>query len=286
MNTLIHNLRPTLRKLWRAPLFSGVAVLTLAVAIGSNAAIFSVVNGVLLKPLPFKDPATLVGIWHAAPGLGFPQVNQSPALHFTYLDESRTFETVGMWDNGAVTVTQVAEPEEVPSMHLTYQILPMLGIEPVVGRTFTEEDDSPGTPETVILGYAYWQRRFGGDPSVAGRTLTVSGTPREIIGVLPAGIRFLSFDPDVYLPFRFDRANLFVGNFSYQAMGRLRPDATLAQANADVERMVPMAVERYPGGITLGMLEQAKFRALVRPLKQDVVGDVGEVLWVLLGTVA
>ena len=286
MDTLIHQLRHTLRKLWRAPLFSGVAILTLAVAIGSNAAIFSVVNGVLLKPLPFKDPETLVGIWHTAPGLGFPEVNQSPALHFTYLDESRTFETVGMWDNGAVSVTQVAEPEQVPSMNVTYEILSMLGIEPVVGRTFSEADDSPGTPETVILGYGYWQRRFGGDPSAVGRTLTVSGRPMEIIGVLPAGVRFLSYDPDVYLPFRFDKANVFVGNFSYQAIGRLRPDATLAQANADVERMVPMAVERYPGGITKGMLEQARFGALVRPLKQDVVGDVGKVLWVLLGTVA
>ncbi|HKJ01222.1 MAG TPA: ABC transporter permease, partial [Longimicrobiales bacterium] len=286
MNALAHNLRRTLRKLWRAPLFSGVAILTLAVAIGSNAAIFSVVNGVLLKPLPFKDPETLVGIWHTAPGLGFPEVNQSPALHFEYLEESRTFETVGMWDNGAVSVTQLAEREQVASMNVTYQILHMLGIQPVVGRTFTQEDDSPGTPETVILGYGYWQRRFGGDPSAVGRTLTVSGRPMEIIGVLPADTKFLAFDPDVYLPFRFDEANVFVGNFSYQAIGRLRPDATIAQANADVERMVPLAVERFPGGITKGMLEQARFGALVRPLKQDVVGDVGKVLWVLLGTVA
>jgi predicted permease len=286
LSALAHNLRHTLRKLLRAPLFSGVAILTLAVAIGSNAAIFSVVNGVLLKPLPFKDPETLVGIWHKAPGLGFPEVNQSPALHFTYLDESRTFESVGMWDNSAVSVTQVAEPEQVPSMNVTHQVLPMLGIQPVVGRTFSEEDDSPGTPETIILGYGYWQRRFGGDPSAVGRTLTVGGRPMEVIGVLPAGVRFLSHDPDVYLPFRFDKANVFVGNFSYQAVGRLRPDATLAQANADVERMIPLAVERFPGGITKGILEQAQFGAMVRPLKQDVVGDVGKVLWVLLGTVA
>ncbi|HSG09286.1 MAG TPA: ABC transporter permease [Longimicrobiales bacterium] len=286
MSALTQNLRHTLRKLLRAPLFSGVAILTLAVAIGSNAAIFSVVNGVLLRPLPFEDPETLVGIWHTAPGLGFPEVNQAPALHFTYLDESRTFETVGMWDNGSVSVTQVAEPEQVPSMRVTHQILPMLGIRPAMGRTFTEEDDSPGTPETVILGYGYWQRRFGGDPSAVGRTLTVTGRPMEIIGVLPAGVRFLAYDPDVYLPFRFDRAKVAVSDFSYQAMGRLRPDATLAQANADVERMVPMATERFPGGITKGMLEQAQFGALVRPLKQDVVGDVGKVLWVLVGTVA
>ncbi|NJD19326.1 MAG: ABC transporter permease, partial [Gemmatimonadetes bacterium] len=286
MGTAGQQLRITLRKLAKAPLFSAVAVLTLAVGIGSNAAIFSVVNAVLLEPLPFRDPERLVGIWHTAPGLGFEEVNQSPALHFTYAAESRTFESVGMWDNSSVSVTGVAEPEQVPSMNLTFQILPMLGIEPALGRVFSEDDDSPGTPETVMLGHAYWQRRFGGDPGAVGRTLTINGTPREVIGVMPAGLRFLSYDPDVYLPFRFNPDSVFVGNFSFQAIGRLRPDATLAQANADVERMIPLAVEQHPGGITLGMLEQAKFAALVRPLKQDVVGDVGDVLWVLLGTVA
>jgi predicted permease len=286
MGSMGQQLRITFRRLAKAPLFSAVAILTLAVGIGSNAAIFSVVNSVLLEPLPFEDPERLVGIWHTAPGLGFDEVNQSPALHFTYASDGRTFESVGMWDNGSVSVTGIAEPEQVPSMSLTFQILPMLGIEPALGRVFSPEDDSPGTPETVMLGHGYWQRRFGGDPSAVGKTLTVNGTPREIIGVLPAGVRFLSYDPDVYVPFRFDPAAVTVGNFSYQAIGRLRPDATLAQANADVERMIPLSVEQHPGGITLGMLEQAKFGALVRPLKQDVVGDVGDVLWVLLGTVA
>jgi predicted permease len=286
METLVQQARIAFRKLAGAPLFSAVAILTLAVGIGSNAAIFSVVNAVLLRPLPFEDPERLVGIWHTAPGLGFDEVNQSPALHFTYAAESRTFESVGMWDNSSVSVTGLAEPEQVPSMSLTWQILSMLGIEPVLGRAFSQEDDSPGTPQTVILGHGYWQRRFGSDPGALGRTLTINGTPREIIGVMPAEPRFLSYDPDVYLPFRFNPDSVYVGNFSYQAIGRLRADATLAQANADVARMIPMAVERYPGGITMGMLEQAKFAPLVRPLKQDVVGDVGDVLWILLGTVA
>jgi len=286
VDQLRQQLRYTVRKLLRAPLFSVVAVLTLAVGIGANAAIFSVVDGVLLKPLPFKDPERLVGIWHTAPGLGFDEVNQSPALHFTYAAESRTFESVGMWDNQQASITGLAEPEQVDAMGVTYQTLPMLGVQPTIGRTFTEQDDTPDTPETVMLGNGYWQRRFGGDPGVIGRTLTVNGTPREIIGVLPADFRFLAFDPDVYLPLRFDRSKVFVGNFSYQAIGRLKPGATIASADADVMRMVPMAVERYPGGITQSMLDQAHFGALVRPLKQDVVGNVGNVLWVLLGTVA
>jgi len=281
-----HDLRYTLRKLRRAPLFSVVALVTLALGIGSNTAIFSVVNGVLLKPLPFEDPEALVGIWHTAPGLGFPEVNQSPALHFTYASDSRTFASVGMWDNTSVSVTGLEEPEQVQAMRLTHQVLPLLGAAPLIGRAFTAEEDSPDGAETVILGHGYWQSRFGGDPGAVGRTLTLNGVSREIIGVMPEDFRFLRWDPAVYLPFRFDESNVFVGNFSYQAVGRLAPGATIEQANADVERMVPIAVERYPKGLTLGMLREARFGGLVRPLKDDVVGDVGSVLWVLLGTVA
>ena len=148
---LMSNLQYTVRKLVRAPLFSTVALLTLAVGIGSNAAIFSVVNGVLLKPLPFEDPERLVGIWHEAPGLGFPRVNQSPALHFTYLDENRSFESVGMWDNDQASVTGLEEPEQVDAMMVTHQTLPLLGVQPAIGRTFSVEDDTPGSAFTVIL---------------------------------------------------------------------------------------------------------------------------------------
>ena len=285
LDSFAHNLRYTIRKLLRAPLFTTVAALTLAVGIGSNAAIFSVVNGVLLKPLPFENPESLVGIWHTAPGLGFPEVNQSPALHFTYASDSRTFESVGMWDNGSSSITGLDEPEQIESMWVTHQTLPMLGVSPVIGRTFTPEEDSPDGAQTAVLGHAYWQSRFGSDPDVLGRTIIVNGISREIIGVMPDAYRFLRYDPALYLPFRFNEAEVFMGNFSYQAIGRLLPDATVEQANTDVERMAPMAIERYPGGLTLGMLEQAQFGGLVRPLKEDVVGDVGSVLWVLLGTV-
>lgn len=285
MDSLAHDLRYTVRKLMRAPMFTTVAVLTLAVGIGSNAAIFSVVNGVLLKPLPFEDPESLVGIWHTAPGLGFDEVNQSPALHFTYAEESRTFSSVGMWDNSSATITGLDEPEVVQTMMVTHETLPMLGVDPAIGRTFTAEEDSPDGPRTALLGHVYWRDRFGADPAVLGQTIAVNGRSYEIIGVMPEDFRFLRYEPAVYMPFRFDKANVSMGNFSFQALGRLAPGATVEQANADVERMVPMAIERYPGGLTLGMLEEARFGALVRPLKTDVVGDVGTVLWVLLGTV-
>lgn len=285
MQPLTSQLRYIVRKLARSPVFTVVSIVTLALGIGANAAIFSVVNGVLLKPLPFEDHESLVGVWHTAAGLGFDNVNQSPALYFTYRDESQVFEESGMWDNTQVSVTGLEEPEQVEAMLVTDGVLLLLRIRPFLGRAFTAEDDSPDSPRTVILGYGYWQTRFGGDPSAIGRTLRINGRTREIIGVMPADFRFLRFDPALYLPFQFDRSEVFVGNFSYQGIARLKAGITMERANQDVARMVPMAVEQYPGGLTLGMLEDAQFGPNVHPLKQDVVGDVGNVLWVLLGTV-
>jgi predicted permease len=285
MPAFIRELTLVSRRLFRNPLFTLIAIATLAIGIGANTAIFSLVNGILLKPLPFDEPDDLVGVWHTAPGLGFDQVNQSPALHFTYLEEGRSFSEIGMWDNGTASVTGLEEPEEVEVMRITEGIFRALRIQPVLGRRFSQEDDSPGSPLTVILSHDYWQTRFGGDPGVLGRTLTVEGQPREIIGVMAAEPRFLHFDPAFYLPFRFDRAELFLGNFSYQALARLQPGVSLDQANADVDRMVPLATEKFPGGIPLDMVRNAGFASNLRSLKADVVGDVGEVLWVLLGTV-
>ena len=277
--------RYVLRKLLRSPLFSLVSVLTLALGIGANAAIFSVVNGVLLKPLPFDQPEMLVGVWHTATGLGFDIVNQSPATYFTYREEGTVFEDIGMWDNDFVSVTGIEEPERVDAIYVTDGTLPILRVRPTLGRVFTAEDDAPGSPETVILSYGYWQSRFGGDARVLGLTLIIDGRACEIIGVMPEELRFLRFDPAVWLPFQFDRAEVYVGNFSCQAIARLKPGVTLDAANADVGRLLPMTVEKFPKGMTLEMLQDAQFGPNVRPLKRDVVGDVGNVLWVLLGTV-
>jgi predicted permease len=139
-----------------------------------------------------------------------------------------------------------------------------------------------------MLAHAYWERKFGSDPAVLGRQITIDGRPREIVGVLPAGFKFLTHTPQVVLPFRFNRAEVFVGNFSYQGIARLKPNVTLDMANADVARMLPLVVERFPlpPGFTRQMFEEVKFGPNVRPLSQDVIGDVGRVLWVLLGTVS
>jgi len=155
--------RRILRRLSRAPLFTSVAILTLGLGIGANAAIFSVVHGVLLKPLPFDEPDTLVGVWHSAPGLGFPVMNQSPATYLTYREEGRTFDDIGLWDNTSVSVTGIGEPERIEALLVTDGTLGVLRVEPLIGRRFTADDDSPKSPERVLLTHAYWQRKFGGE---------------------------------------------------------------------------------------------------------------------------
>ncbi len=287
MKLLPARLARVLRRLVHAPLFTSVAVLTLALGIGANTAIFSVIQGVLLKPLPFDHPDELVGVWHTAPGLGLPLINQAPSLYLTYREEGRTFEDSGMWNAGAVSVTGVGEPERVDVLEVTDGTLNVLRVQPLLGRRFTAEDDSPRAPERVMLAYSYWAAKFAKDPSVIGRLMTIDGTPNEIIGVLPANFRFLDTRPQLVLPMRINRAEVFVGNFSFTGIARLKPGVTIEQANADVARMIPLVMERFPmpPGFTKQMLQEVRLGPNLRPLAKDVIGDVGRVLWVLLGTV-
>ena len=280
--------RYLIRKLAHQPLFSAASILTLALGIGANTAVFSVVNGILLKPLPFDEPEQLIGVWHTAPGLGFDLLNQSPALYFTYRERSELFEDTGMWNTTRVSVTGLQEPEQVIALVVTDGVLPLLRIRPQAGRLFSREDDLPDTPATVMLSHRYWQERFGGDSGVLGRSIDVDGVPREIIGVLPADLQFLDEDPDLALPQRFDRGAAFFGNFSYTGIARLKSGVTVAQANDEMSRMITMALDTFPmpPGFTRAMADDAGLGPNARPLKEDVGGDIGSVLWVLLGTVA
>ncbi|MEX2264583.1 MAG: ABC transporter permease [Bryobacteraceae bacterium] len=280
-------LKHVLRRLLRSPMFAAMTLITLAVGIGANTAIFSVVNGVLLKPLPYAEADKLVGVWLTAPGVGIRELNASPAAYFTFREESRTFQDIGLWSRGSESVTGLAEPEQVDSLLVTDGLLPILGVQPARGRWFTSKDDAPKAPETLMLGYGYWQRRFGGDPSAVGRTVRVNGRPREVIGIMPENFRFMSFQPALILPFQFNRGEVHLGNFSFQALARLEPEVTLAQANADVARMLPLMFQKFPPpqGISAKAFEEARIAPNLRPSKQDVIGDVGRVLWVLMATV-
>ncbi len=285
MDTVTQQMKQTLRKLFRAPLFTVVAVATLGLGIGANTAIFSLINGVLLTPLPFPESDRLVAVWYAAPGLNFEQVNQAPALHVIAEDEGQAFQRIGMWGSSRVSITGLEEPEEVRAIRLTEGTLPTLGVQPVLGRRFSREDDTPDSPETTILSYGFWQSHFAGSREVLGQTLRIDGVAHQIIGVMPQDMDFMDYDPALYLPFRIDRSQLFVGNFSYRGVARLAPGVSMEQAGTDLTRLLPLAVERYPGGITNDILQEARFAPNLRPLRDDVVGDVGQVLWILLGTV-
>jgi predicted permease len=268
-------------------MFTTVTVITLALGIGANAAIFSVLEGILLKPLSYPDPDRLIAVDHAAPGVNLTSAGIAPFLYFTYRDQNQTFQDIGMWTGDNLAVTGLAEPEVVPGIDLTDGVLPLLGARPALGRLFSRHDDSPGSPRTVIISYQYWQSRFGGNPSVIGRGIVLDGRPTEIIGVLPAAFQFLDRKADLFLPMQRDRAKVFLGNFSYQSLARLKPGVTTTRANADLTRMIPIALRSYPPfpGGSVKMFESARLAPNLRLLKQDLIGDIGKLLWVLMGTI-
>jgi predicted permease len=291
MMTLLASLRLLVRSLARAPSFTLTVLLTLGIGFGATVAVFSVVNSVLLKPLPYPDADELVAVWHVAPGA--PGVTDaagglrpSPSMYFTYSEESRAFQSVGLWQGGSATVTGVAEPEQVGIATVTAGVLETLRVPPLLGRWFTAEDQVPGGPNRVLLSYEYWQARFGGDAAVTGRSITINATPWEIVGVMPAGFRVVDANPGLILPARFDRSRLDGPPFCCRMIARLAPGATVDEGNADVERMLPIWLETFAGPQGAAVFRDTwRIGPALRPLKQEVVGSVGNVLWVVLGTV-
>jgi predicted permease len=281
------HIRHALRRLAQFPLFTAVAVLTLGIGIGANVAIFAVVYGVLLKPLAYPEADRLVAVDHAAPGVNIQSAGGAPFLYFTYKDQAKSFEKIGLWSNDTQSVTGVAEPEEVPAVDVTADVLPALGVTPAVGRLFTAADDAPGGAPTAILSYGYWQARFGGDPATVGRLVTMDGRPRQIIGVLPASFRFLDQDVSAFIPLQLDRTKTFLGQFAYRAVARLAPGATVEQAASDTAHLIPVAIGAFPSspGFSARMFTDARISPVIRPLKDDLIGDVGHVLWIVMGTI-
>jgi predicted permease len=271
------DIRHATRVLGRDPGFTVIAVLTLALGIGGTTAIFSVVYGVLLKPLPFPEPERLVGLYHRGPGVNLAVMNQGPATYFTYRDNQRAFEDIGAWDRQEVSITGRGEPERVQALAVTDATLSLLRVQPILGRVFSKEDDTPGSPLRAILTYGYWQRKFGGARDIIGQPLQIDGEPASVVGVLPASFKFLRTDSALLVPLQPNRGETM--SFGFQVLGRLKRGVSISEANADVARMIPL-VEQVPGYV--------KFRLEpnVRPLIQDLVGSLGRrTLWILFGTV-
>jgi putative ABC transport system permease protein len=279
----LREFRHAMRMLRLNPAFSITAILTLALGIGATTAIFSVVYGVIIKPLPYPKPDTVVWVGHSAlfGTVRTPNFPFSPQWLVTYAENNRTFQELGIWTRGTAAITELGDAEQANTLFVTQGTLPALGIPPTLGRWFSHADDQPGAPETVILSSAYWQRRFAGDPGVIGRVMTIDSRPREVIGVMPARFSFLGPSADLIVPLRLNLAQP-PPDFNYAAVARLKPGVTLAESNADVARMLPIYKEKYAGN----RMDSLQLLPAVRPLKDDVVGNVGQLLWILMGGIA
>ena len=276
-----------LRRLRRAPLFTAIALITLAVAVGANTVIFSVVNGVLLKPLSYPNPDRLIAVDHSSQQMGFKKMGIAPSIYFVYREQNTTLADIGAYDDDELDVTGAGAPEHVRVLDVTDGTLPLLGVSPVLGRLFTRQDDAPGAAQTVVLTYPYWQQRFGGASSVIGSSITVGGVPREIVGVLPQTFHFLDQkDPSLILPMQWDRATTTLGSFNGNAIARLKPGVTVQQATADLERLLPVVARTFPppAGLSVSFFQSLHDTPSLIPLKDEVVGNVQNVLWVLLAS--
>ena len=286
------DIRYGFRSLLHSPVFAVVALLTIAIGIAANTAVFSVVNSVLLKPLNYPKAEELVALHQAAPGAeGLADFENglllSPSMYFTYSDHNQTFQSLGVWIPGTANVTGMAEPEQVRTVAVSDGVLQTLGVPPAVGRWFSAVDQVPNGPERVMLSYGYWQRRFGGDRAVIGRNIMVDSHSREIVGVMPRGFRFVDADFDLTTPLAFNRGKMGLAGFGFHGVARLKPSVTIPQANADLARMLPIWMDSWSNGPGQNshIYETWKITPMIRPLKEQVIGNVGELLWVVMGTI-
>jgi putative ABC transport system permease protein len=292
LEDILFDIRYGLRALRNSPVFAVIALLTIAIGIAANTAVFTVINSVLLKPLNYPRSEELVALHQVAPGAeGLADFESglllSPSMYVTYSEHNRTFQSLGVWITATANVTGLAEPEQVRTVAVSDGVFETLDVLPAVGRWLSSPDQVPNGPKRVMLSYGYWQRRFGGDPSVIGRNITIDSQPREIVGVMPNGFQFVNADFDVAAPLALDRGKLILAGFGFHGIARLKPGATIAQANADLTRMLPIWMDSWSNGPGTNphIYETWRITPMIRPLKQELIGNVGELLWVVMGTI-
>ena len=280
---MLRDVKTALRGLIRRPLFSAVAGTTLAVGIAANTAIFSVVDGVLIDPLPFPDADQLVSYNHEAPGLGVnvPVIPHSEQMYLHYLERARELQAFAVTANGDATLVTDAEPQQLQASFVTEQYFDVLGVHPTVGRGFAEGEDREGAEPVVVLSDDLWERAFGRDPSLIGTLVELDGVQRRVIGIMPSGFGVL--DEDVWMPLVIDPVG-DAGSLSYIGLARLREGATPESADAEMHDLLHILAEENPDDLGTGIM-QAGLDSDVKPLKELLVEDLRPVLWVLLGTV-
>ena len=278
---LRQDLRYGLRTLAKNPAFTSIAIVALALGIGANSAIFSVVDAVLLRPLPFKKPEQLVMLWENATHLGFPKNTPSPANFLDWQKQAGAFTGMAAMVERSFNLTGVGEPERLDGRRVSANLFDLLGVRAVLGRTFVPDDDRPGS-HVVLLSYSLWQRRFGSDPSVIGRALALNGESYTVIGIMPRFVQLPGFanrNDQLWVPIAFPPEEAAQrGNHFLEVIARMKPGITLKQAQAEMETIAARLAQQYPDYNT-------RLGAVVVPLHEQVVGDIKPALLILLGAV-
>ena len=279
-----------LRLLWRraaaAPGFTLVALATLAVGIGANVAIFTVVNAVVLRPLPIPDSERLVVLRHAAPGLAqLDLLTMSDALYFLYAEESRTLDGVAVHRDEQASFTGADNPQRVPAARVSASFFDVLRTPPRIGRGFNPDDDRPGAAPVAVLADGLWRSRFGADPGVVGSVVDIDGASVEVAGVMPPGFRFSRSEAELWQPLGLDPNDTRLGAFGINGVARIADGATLEQVRAELGAMLSGLTDVFPDEGAAPVLAGAGFRPLVERAREVLVGDVEATLWILLGAV-
>ena len=283
---ILSAMRSTVRGFLKSPGFLFLTVLTLALGIGATAALFTVVNAVLIRPLPYPEPERIVYVQMSAPGMGLEDAQISDAVYRVYRKENRVLEDLGIYREDAATLTGDQEPVRVGAAGVTPSVFGVLHVPAEVGRTLVEGDGKPGAEPVAVLSHALWQSRFGGEFGTVGSKIQVNGVSRRVVGVMPERFRFPSSDIDLWLPLVIDPARLSPGNFNYSGVGRLRRSVSAERATKELSSLVWRLPEALGAdSINRGTIVQSRLAVIAKPLRDRVVGDVARILWLLLGSV-
>jgi len=279
--------RHAVRRLVRSPAFALAAVVTLGLAIGANAAIFTVVERVVVSPLPYADADRIVYLDHGARGLDRMRgLSTTSGLHWQYAQRARTLRDVTLYQSIELTAPGTEGAVNVPVARTTEAFARVLGVVPALGRWFDAEEARPGGAPVVVLSHGYWQRHYGGARDVLGRTLMLSGGAYEVIGVMPRGFAFPSPETEMWIAHQLDETNVRVASFNFEGIGRLADGVTVETARAELDGLIAQLPQDFPGDeSSLAVVEQAGTFSSAVPLKDWVVGATGRTLWILLGAV-
>lgn len=281
-----NDLRCALRRLARRPSYALLVIVTLGMGIGGAAAVFSVVDAVLLKPLPYPHSERLASVGHTAQSIGseiFLTSGLTSGAFFVYGEESRSLQDLAVYFPSGVDIETSDRPRRVEAASSSHNLFSVLGTPPAMGRDFTSEDDSRDAPAVAIISHRLWLQAFGGQSSVIGRSVRLAGREAEIVGVMPRGFHYPSQDTELWLPLGLDRTRARSISFQYRGIARLAQDVTPSSAQSELDSLFARPFELYPTeGISAQELRSQGFRVSVRDLKDTVIGDIGQILWILM----